>query len=71
LTEINFHGHKITRDGVKVDDEKVKAIRNMPASTDVSGVKLLCGMVQYMARFLPDLSSILEPIRILTRKDQP
>jgi hypothetical protein len=71
LTEINFHGHKITRDGVKVDDEKVKAIRNMPAPTDVSGVKRLCGMVQYMARFLPDLSSILEPIRVLTRKDQP
>ena len=41
---------------------------NLP--TIVSGVKRLCGMVQYMAKFLPDLSTILEPIRELTRKEK-
>ena len=30
LTEITFHGHKITSDGVKVDDKKVNAISEMP-----------------------------------------
>jgi hypothetical protein len=29
LKEITFHGHKITSDGVKVDDKKVNAIREM------------------------------------------
>ena len=51
LKEITFHGHKITSDGIKVDDRKVKAINEMPTPTDVAGVKRLCGMVQYMARF--------------------
>ncbi|KAL9970099.1 hypothetical protein ACROYT_G022422 [Oculina patagonica] len=71
LTEITFHGHKITKDGVKVDEAKVQAIRDMPAPTDVAGVKRLCGMAQYMSRFLPDLAETLEPIRALTRKDTP
>ena len=71
LTEITFHGHRITKDGVKADEAKVEAIRDMPAPTDVAGVKRLCGMVQYMSRFLPDLAETIEPIRALTRKDTP
>ena len=42
LTEITFHGHRITQDGVKADEAKVEAIRDMPAPTDVAGVKRLC-----------------------------
>ena len=71
LDEIIFHGHRITKDGVKVDEAKVQAIRDMPAPTDVEGVKRLCGMAQYMAKFLPNLAATLEPIRALTRKDTP
>ena len=65
LDEIIFHGHRITKDGVKVDEAKVQAIRDMPAPTDVEGVKRLCGMAQYMAKFLPNLAEALEPIRPL------
>lgn len=70
LKEISFHGHVISRDGVKIDDKKVKAINDMQPPTDVSGIKRLCGMVQYMAKFLPDLSTIMEPLREITRKDK-
>lgn len=41
----------------------------MPSPTDISGVKRFCGVVQYMAKFLPSLSTTLEPLRTLTRKD--
>ena len=68
LTEITFHGHRITKDGVTADEAKVEAICDMPAPTDVAGVKRLCGMVKYMSRFLPDLGETIEPIRALTRK---
>ena len=67
LKEITFHGHKITSDGVKVDDKKVNAIREMQTPTDFTGVKRLCGMAQYMAAFLPDLANEMEQIRELTR----
>ena len=69
LTEISFHGYKITANGLKVDEAKVKAINEMPAPTHISGVKRLCGVVQYMSKFLPDLAETMEPIRALTRNN--
>ena len=52
LTEIFFHVHRISKEVVKVDEENVQAIREMPAPTDVQGLKCLCGTAQYMSRFL-------------------
>ena len=49
--EIRFMGHLISNKGIEADPSKVKAIQDMPPPTDVSGVKRLCGMVQYLARF--------------------
>ena len=37
LNEILFHGHKISKEGIKPDNTKIKAIINMPAPTNVSG----------------------------------
>ena len=42
----------------------------MPAPTDVEGIRRICGMAQYMSRFIPDLAGTLEPIA-LTRKGVP
>ena len=56
---------------MKADEAKVQAICDMPAPTDVAGVKRLCGMAQYMSRFLPDLAEKIEPICALTQKNTP
>ena len=66
LKEIVFHGNKITSEGVKVDETKVEAIHNMPAPTNVEVIRRICGMAQYMSRFIPDLAGTLGPIRALT-----
>ena len=62
LKEIVFHGHKTET------ETKVEAIHNMLALIDVEGIRRICGMAQYMSRFIPDLAGALEPIRALTRK---
>ena len=41
----------------------------MPVPEDVTGVHRLCGMIQYLARYMPNLADDLEPIHQLTRKD--
>ena len=41
-TEVEFSRHKITRGGIEASQEKVKAIVEMPAPTDVTGVRRLC-----------------------------
>ena len=70
-TEITFIGHSLTKDGVLPDRAKVEAILQMPPPEDIHGVKRLCGMIQYMSKFVPNLASDIEPIRSLTRKDVP
>ena len=68
-SEINFLGHRITSEGLKPDPNKIKAIVEMKAPCDVKEVQRFNGMVNYLARFLPNLSTIIEPLRRLTYKD--
>lgn len=69
--KVSFIGHTLTRDGLKVDDNKVEAISKMPQPTDVQGIQRFLGMTKYLAKFLPDLSADTEPLRRLTHKDTP
>jgi transposase InsO family protein len=62
-------GHRISAAGIQPDRAKVAAILDMPPPDDVHGVRRLCGMVQYLAKFLPNLASDLEPVRALTKKE--
>ena len=68
---VTFLGHIITKDGLMADPAKIEAIRDMPCPTDVAGVQRLNGFVNYLAKFLPGLSDVMEPIRQLTKMDVP
>ena len=69
LPEVGYLGHIISCEGVKSDPEKTRAIRDMPAPIDRKGVERLLGTISYFAKFLPNMSSITEPIRKLLKKD--
>ena len=70
-TGVTFLGHLVTAEGLKPDPEKVRAIDDMTRPTDVEGVQRINGFVNYLAKFLPKLSDVTEPIRQLTRKNVP
>ena len=67
--EIRYLGHRISKDGLKPDPDKVKAIVNMKPPSDVAEIQRLAGMVNYLAKFLRGLSDAMKPIRYLTNKD--
>lgn len=69
VPEVRYVGHLITNSGIKVDPEKVRAIVDMPAPKDVSGVKRILGVVQYVAKFIPNLSDVTAPLRTLLQQD--
>ena len=62
-------GHILTDEGLKVDESNVEAIMKMPAPTDIAALKRIIGMVGYLAKLLPHLSEVCEPLRQLDRKD--
>ena len=69
--DVQFIGHRLTKEGLKPDPGKAKAILSMKKPDDVAAVQRLMGMVKYLSKFLSDLSQICEPIRRLTHKDVP
>ena len=64
--KIRIHGHKITSGGILPDETRINSVLQMTSQKDVTEVKRLSGVVQYMAKFLPGLFSTMEPIRRLT-----
>ena len=65
--EIGYVGHIFKSDGLKPDPSKTRAIAEMPAPDNVAALKL--GVINYMARFIPNISEVSAPLHQLTHKD--
>ena len=63
--KISFLGHEVSKDGVRPDPEKVRAISALPPPANKTEVQSLQGMINYLGKFLPNLSREMEPIRQL------
>ena len=66
---VTFLGHIISKDGTSPDPDKTKAIREMPPPTKVSELRTILGMIQYLGKYVPNLSDILRPMNELLRDD--
>ena len=71
LSEISFFGHTISAKGIHPTVGKVDAIKNFPQPTCRKEISSFLGMVNYLARFIPGLSSETEELRKLLRQDTP
>ena len=69
VKEVIYIGHKLTAEGVKPDEQKVEAIKRMPPAEDKKGTERLLGVVNYLAKFVPNMSTITKPIRERLRSD--
>ncbi|GFO39028.1 Gag-Pol protein [Plakobranchus ocellatus] len=69
--KINFMGHVISSGGIRTDPEKVRAISDFPQPTSLTEVRRFLGMVQYLSRYISNLTEDLHPIQNLTKKDVP
>lgn len=68
VTEISHFGSLLTADGLKSDPTKVAAIKKISPPTSVEELQTVLGMVNYLAKFTPQLSEITEPLKSLLKK---
>ena len=68
IPETKFFGHVWTKDGLKPDPEKVRAITNMQPPQNVQDLQSYLGMINYLNRFNPSLAKLSAPLRDLTKK---
>ena len=69
LQEVTYLGRVIGVDGIKPDPEKIKDILDMPSPTDKTGVQRILGMINFLAKFIPNMSTLTTPLRALLVKD--
>ncbi|CAC5363561.1 unnamed protein product [Mytilus coruscus] len=65
---LEFYGHIFSSKGISADPRKVDAIRNTNIPADISEVRSFLAMTNYVGRFIPEYSTITEPLRRLTKQ---
>nr|GEY10985.1 reverse transcriptase domain-containing protein [Tanacetum cinerariifolium] len=64
-------GHKISKEGIKVDKAKVDVITKLPHPTTVKGIRIFLGHARFYRRFIKDFLKIARPMARLLEKDTP
>ena len=71
MSELSFMGHMLSARGIGPEDAKVQAVKEARHPETSTEVRSFLGMVNYSSRFIPNLATIAEPLRRLTRKGEP
>ena len=67
--EITYVGHVLSFQGLKADYEKLRAVEQMKAPENKKDLQHFLGFIQYLAKFLPNMSEVSAPLRELLHKD--
>lgn len=68
-SSVNFLGHVISAEGIRVDNNKIKAILKYPTPTNEKELRRFLGLANYYRTFIKDFSKISEPLYKLTSKN--
>lgn len=64
--EVQFLGHMVGRKGVRMQDDKVRAVREWPTPSCQKEVEQFLGLAGYYRKFIKDFSKLAAPLSELT-----
>ena len=62
VPEIDFLGHRLSKDGILPLPAKVKAISNFPTPKTVTSLEQFVGMVNFYHVFVPKAAEVMKPL---------
>ena len=71
LSQVHYLVHTILSEGIQPTQEKICAIRDAQAPIDLHQLKSFLGLLNFYAKFLPNLSTVLAPLYSLLQKNRP
>ena len=69
IKEGKLFGHIINKDGVKIDPERVEAIKKIPLPKNVKALQSFNGHINFIRRFIPNLAELMKPMQALLKKN--
>ncbi|GFT71693.1 retrovirus-related Pol polyprotein from transposon opus [Nephila pilipes] len=63
VSEVKYVGQIISKSGIKLDSDHVKAIVAMPTPKSKTEVRRLLGMKNFLSKFIPNVSKVIAPLR--------
>lgn len=69
LPEVKYFGHIFSKEGMKIDPDRVKAILNIKSPTNKKELQIFLGMVNYLRNFVSKLADLTAPLNSLLKKD--
>ena len=69
LTEISFLGYILSKQGIRPQPEKTKAIKEAPKPENTQQLRAFLGLINYYAKFIGNLSGKLSPLYKLLQKN--
>lgn len=69
VTEIEFDGHRLSAAGIKPMHNKIESVKQFRNPKSTEEVQSFLGLVNFVGKFIPNLATVSEPLRQLTKKD--
>ena len=69
--EIDFLGHIVNQEGIKVDPAKTSAVEQWPTPQTPTQVRSFLGLCSYYRKFVAAFAKVAAPLHDLTRKETP
>ena len=68
-SDLIFFGMRISGEGVSLNEEKVKALKEAEKPKTAKGIKSFLGLAAYCSSYIPRFAELAKPLRALTKKN--
>ena len=68
---VDYMGHRIDSQGLHATEDKLDAITQAPQPTNVQELRAFLGLMNYYGKFIPDRSTLSQPLHNLLCRDTP